>query len=172
MELISHNDGSWSLRKVSELEYLMLSRIQESADPAGCNEACSRLYPSPVTATADLDQQDTWSIEADWREYTEPDLRKGFGKAIQTVAADIESAAIERVSGVDFYEINVPKIHAEYWCSALNQARLVSHYRHDLPAEPGEISKAPGSEEWMAMLQSEIYGVIMEFLVTRVLWIK
>jgi len=172
MELISHNDGTWSLSKVSELEYLMLSRIQESADPAGCNEACSRLYPSPLAATADLDQQETLSIEADWREYTEPDLRKGFDKALQTVATDIESVTIERVAGENFYEINVPQIHAECWCSALNQARLVSHYRHNLPAEAGEIGTGAGSEEWMAMLQSEIYGIIMEFLVTRVLWIE
>ena len=170
MELISHDEGTWSLNRVSGLEYLMLSRIQESADPSGCDEALDRLYPSPVTSTAKLDPQAVMSIEEDWGEYAGPDIRAGFGKALRTVVSDIASACVEDVDGVDYYTITVPDVHAESWCSALNQARLVLHHRHDLPAEAGEMDSGPVSEEWMAMLQSEIYGMLMEFLIQKVLW--
>lgn len=170
MELTSHNDGTWSLERVSELEYLMLSRIQESADPTGCDEALDRLYPSPVTASAKLDQQEVMSIEEDWGEYAGPDIRDTFGKALRIVVSDIESASVEDVDGIDYYTITVQDAHAESWCSALNQARLVLHHRHNLPAEAGEMESGPVSEEWMAMLQSEIYGMLMEFLIQKVLW--
>jgi hypothetical protein len=170
MELISNNDGKWSLKRVSELEYLMLSRIQDSADPSGCEEAVIRLYPSPVTPTAKLDPQAVKSIEDDWREYAGPDIRDGFGKALNTVGSDLASACVEEADGVDYYGLTVPDSHAESWCSALNQARLVLHHKHDLPSEAGEMESGPVSEEWLAILQSEIYGMIMEFLIKEVLW--
>ena len=48
MELIKNDDSTWTLNKVSELEHLMLSRLPDSADPTGCEEASDRLYPSPI----------------------------------------------------------------------------------------------------------------------------
>ena len=41
-----------------------------------------------------------------------------------------------------------------------------------LPDEDGIMGDDPDAEKWMAMLQSEIYSIIMEFLVTRVLRIE
>jgi hypothetical protein len=32
------------------------------------------------------------------------------------------------------------------------------------------MESGPVSVEWMAMLQSEIYGMLMEFLIKKVLW--
>ena len=170
MELTSHNEGTWSLEKVSELEYLMLSRIKESANPAGCDGALDRLYPSPVTPTAKLEQNEVISIEEDRGEHAGPDIRAGFDRALRTVVSDIASASVEDIDGMDYYAITVPDIHAESWCSALNQARLVLHHRHDFPDESEEVESGPVSEEWMAMLQSEIYGMLMEFLIQKVLW--
>jgi len=173
MELLNHDDGTWSLRKVSELEHLMLSRIVGAADPVDCGEAERRLYPSPIIPGAPLAPDEVVSADADWEEYIEPDLREAFRGALEVVGSDIAKATSSNTKeGNLFYEINVPKTHADDWCSALNQARLVIHYRHDLPDEDGEVGDDLDPEMWMAMLQSEIYGIIMDFLVTSVLWLK
>jgi hypothetical protein len=40
-----------------------------------------------------------------------------------------------------------------------------------LPDEDGDMDMSPNPEKWMATLQSEIYGMLMEFLIKKVLWI-
>ena len=169
MELINHEDSTWSLRKVTELEHLMLTRIPEAADASDCEDAQHRLFPSPIAPTAKIDEQKEAEAASDWKEYIEPDLREAFRDALKVVADDIGGAAEKRIDGATYYQINVPKAHADHWCSALNQARLVIHHRHALPDEDGEMDHDPDAEKWMAMLQSEIYSIVMEFLVTRVL---
>ena len=57
MELINNDDSTWTLFKVSELEHLMLTRLPESADSTGCEEASSRLFPSPIAPGSDLDKE-------------------------------------------------------------------------------------------------------------------
>jgi hypothetical protein len=172
MELLNHDDGTWSLRKVSELEQLMLSRILEAADPRDCDGAAQRLYPSPISPDASLGSRTVAAAEEDWREYIEPDLRLAFKNSLDVVEADIAGATATVEEGNTVFEINVPKSHADDWCSALNQARLVIHHRHDLPDEDGEMGDDPDPEKWMAMLQSEIYSILMDFLVTSVMWLK
>lgn len=172
MELINHDDGTWSLLKVTELEHLMLNRIPDAADPSDCEEAQHRLYPSPIAPTANVDEHDEADAVSDWKEYIEPDLRSEFRDSLKIVADDLGGAAERSIDGATFYQINVPKAHADHWCSALNQARLVIHHRHALPNEDVEMDSDPDAEKWMAMLQSEIYSIVMEFLVTCVLWPK
>lgn len=172
MELHNHDDGTWSLRKVTELEHLMLTRLPGAADPTGCEEAQNRLYPSPIAPTADISDRDSAGAENDWREYIEPELRIAFRDALKVVSDDLSQAKAAEEDSTTLYEFNIPKAHADHWCSALNQARLVIHHRHDLPDEDGEMDDDPNPEKWMAMLQSEIYGILMEFLITRVLWMK
>ena len=71
MELIKNDDGTWTLSKVSELEHLMLSRLPESADSTGCEDATERLFPSPISPDADLDYEKKSSADSDWKEYIE-----------------------------------------------------------------------------------------------------
>ncbi len=169
MELIPHSDGTWSMERVTELEHLMLARLPEAADPTGCVGAEHRLYPSPVAPTAELPPREEDAIERDWREFIEPDLRVAFAAAVETVVADVGAAHGSKVGGAVYYQIDVPAEHADAWCSALNQARLVLHHRHRLPDEDGDMDSDLDAERWMAMLQSEIYSIIMEFLVRKVL---
>lgn len=172
MELINHDDGTWSLGKVSELEHLMLTRLPAAADPTGCEEAQNRLYPSPLAPTADVDDNTSAGLEEDWREYIVPDLRQSFGDALKIVSDDLARGELVTDGETTAYDFNIPKAHADHWCSALNQARLVLHYRHNLPDQDGELDGDLDPEKWMAMLQTEIYSILMSFLITRVLWIK
>ncbi|MDE0570362.1 MAG: DUF2017 family protein [Verrucomicrobiales bacterium] len=171
MELINNDDGTWTLSKVSELEHLMLSRLPESADSTGCEEADNRLFPSPISPEADLDNEKKSSADSDWKEYIEPELRVEFRDSLKIVADDLGKAQMAKDEEVNCYEFNIPTAHADYWCSALNQARIVIHYRYNLPDEDGVLDMDPNPEEWMATLQSEIYGMLMEFLIKKVLWV-
>ena len=111
-------------------------------------------------------------MEKDWREFIVPDLKDAFGESLGVVSEDLSRAEFVSDGEITAYRLSVPKDHSEHWCSALNQARLVLHHRHRLPDEDGELEGDPDPEQWMAMLQSEIYGILMEFLITKVLWIK
>lgn len=175
MELAVHNNGTWSLRKLHALEKLLIERIIESADASACPEAMGRLYPY-LLGRPPLDDEEEKQNE-EWREYVQPDLRDQFNSNLNVVSEDLKMMRQTRRKDGDQYALTVPKKHADQWCGALNQARLVLHERFRLP-DPDNPSSEDESDfddtegKWMAMLQSEIYGHIMEFLVTRVLWMK
>lgn len=178
MELSTNDDGTWTLDWLNELEHLMLRRVPEAADPTGNPEAERRIFPdSPLGMPALRDEDE--EMVADWKEFVEPELRVQFRKALDVVRADLARIEKRTRRSVRFHRLVVPKAHADHWCSALNQARLVLHERFGLPDGDGEIEDEKeeeggehGEGQWLAMLQSEIYGGIMEFLVTRVLWLK
>ena len=171
MELIKNNDSTWTLSKVSELEHLMLSRLPESADPSDCEQALDRLFPSPLAPDADLDGDKSFSLENDWEEYIKPELRVEFRDALKIVADDLGKSNMTKEGDLNHYQFIIPTAHANQWCSALNQARIVIHLKYDLPDEDGVMDMSPNPEKWMATLQSEIYGMLMEFLIKKVLWI-
>ncbi|MEC7223785.1 MAG: DUF2017 family protein [Verrucomicrobiota bacterium] len=171
MELIKNNDSTWTLSKVSELEHLMLSRLPESADPSDCEQALDRLFPSPLAPDADLDGDKSFSLENDWEEYIKPELRVEFRDALKIVADDLGKSKMTKEGDLNHYQFIIPTAHANHWCSALNQARIVIHHKYDLPDEDGVMDMSPNPEKWMATLQSEIYGMLMEFLIKKVLWI-
>ena len=170
MELIKNDDSTWTLSKVSELEPLMLSRIPDSADPNGCDRALDRLYPSPIAPDADLDADKSFDLENDWDEFIKPDLQIEFKDALKIVADDLGKSIMPREGDLNLYQFISPTAHANHWCSALNQARIVIHHKYDLPDEDGVMDMSPNPEKWMATLQSEIYGMLMEFLIKKVLW--
>ena len=171
MELIKNDDSTWTLNKVSELEHLMLSRLPDSADPTGCEEASDRLYPSPIAPDAEVDDDKSFTLENDWKEFIEPELRSDFRDSLKVVADDLGKSSMTKEGELNQYEFIIPTAHANHWCSALNQARIVIHHRYDLPSEDGLLDMDPNPEKWMATLQSEIYGMLMEFLIKKVLWI-
>ena len=48
MRLISKDDGTWEMQRIRELEFLMLSKLEEACDPDGSQAAIDRLFPSPL----------------------------------------------------------------------------------------------------------------------------
>ena len=177
MELAIHNDGTWSLGKLHALERLLLERVIDAANPKDCSTAQERLFPHILGHPPVTDEEEKQDEE--WKEYVQPDLQQHFNSALDVVAADLKTITKKRSKHGDLFSLTVPKKHADQWCSALNQARLVLHERFKLPdgESPDRFLESEDEEpdaegKWMAMLQSEIYSHIMEFLVTRVLWLK
>lgn len=172
MELVENKDGTWTLRRMQDLEKLLLERVVEAANYEESPKARKRLFPGPVRGDVPGGDEDGDSINTDWEELVEPELEAGFRESLDVVEGDLEKIKKRRGTKGATYEISVPKAHADDWCKALNQARLVLHEQFDLPDPEETLDDDPGEGKWMAMLQSEIYGVIMEFLVTRILWLK
>ena len=146
----------------------MLERIHEAADTTNHPEARKRLFPSLLAGEPET-PSDKQAIE-DWEEYIQPDLESQFRSAVDTVLADLRAAVpdTDEEDASTVRHIRIPNDHADAWCSALNQARLALHAKHHLPDDDKD-----GPEEfdnWLPLLQSEIYGVIMEFLIRSVLW--
>ncbi|MGI9240020.1 MAG: DUF2017 family protein [Verrucomicrobiales bacterium] len=170
MRLISKDDGTWEMQRIRELEFLMLSKLEDACDPDGSKAALDRLFPSPLGRPSVDDKED--ELVADWEDLVHPDLLSQFKSSIGVVVADMRNITSRKRSGEMEYRLIVPKKHADDWCSTLNQARLILHEHHKLPEEEFELDMEGGHEQWLAILQSEIYGSIMEFLVTRILWLK
>ena len=103
MELIKNDDSTWTLSKVSELEHLMLSRLPDSADPTGCEEASDRLYPSPIAPDAEVDDDKSFTLENDWKEFIEPELRSDFRDSLKVVADDLGKSSMTKEGELNQY---------------------------------------------------------------------
>src|SRR5882724_12406090 len=106
--------------ELSELDPFLaelLRQIPASADPGGAPVAEERLF-SPPTDGKEAE------ICAEWKLYVQPELRRLFQTATQTVAADLEQLNGNEKSFVN-RTLRIPSKHADAWLSALNQARLV-----------------------------------------------
>jgi len=160
----------WEIQRFHELEFLMLTKLVAATDPSGSAAAAARLFPLPLGRPAIDELED--EIVADWESLTRPDLESLFRSAVDVVRADLLKIAGRKRSGEMEYQLVVPKKHADDWCSTLNQARIVLHERYQLPDEDEDFELDGGHERWLAIIQSEIYGAIMEFLVRQILWLK
>ncbi len=83
MRLISKDDGTWEMQRIRELEYLMLSKLEDACDPGGSQGAIDRLLPSPLGRPAVDDKED--ELVADWESLAHPDLRSQFKSSIEVV---------------------------------------------------------------------------------------
>src|SRR5437660_4893600 len=82
MEICRHNDQI----EISELDPFLaelLRQIPASASPDGLAAAEQRLFSSPTNAKEP-------ELCAEWKIYVEPELRRLFQSATETVAADLE----------------------------------------------------------------------------------
>src|SRR5438309_12109771 len=82
MEICRHNDQI----EISELDPFLaelLRQIPASASPDGLAAAEQRLFSSPTNAKEP-------ELCAEWKIYVEPELRRLFRSATETVAADLD----------------------------------------------------------------------------------
>ncbi len=147
--------------EISELDPFLaelLRQIPESAKPEGVAAAEERLFSLPA-APADTD------LCAEWKLYVEPELRRLFHSATETVSADLKT-----LNGCTKPFANctlrIPTANAEAWLSALNQARLVIASKYAFT--DGELSdhyRSPiGSRRDLGLFQVNFYGFLQEFI--------
>ena len=147
--------------EISELDPFLaelLRQIPASTSPEGSTAAEQRLFSRPAG------QSEKESC-AEWKLYVEPELRRLFQTATETVTADLQQLnGNERTFAIR--TLRIPTQHADAWLSTLNQARLAiaasyqfsdhelcDHYRSPL-----------GNRRDLSLFQVNFYGFLQEFI--------
>ena len=113
------------------------------------------------------------NVCAEWKLYVEPELRRLFHSATETVAADLK-----QLSGNEKPFANrmlfIPANHADAWLNALNQARLVIAAKNDFSeGELGDNYRSPiGSRRDLSLFQVNFYGFLQEFILRELIGLR
>ncbi len=147
--------------ELSELDPFLaelLRQIPASADPGGVSAAEQRLFSRP-TAGKETD------ICSEWKMYVEPELRRLFQTATQTVVADLEQLNGNEKNLAN-HTLRIPTKHADAWLSALNQARVVITAKNNFTeSELNDQFRSPiGSRRDLSLFQVNFYGFLQEFI--------
>jgi Domain of unknown function (DUF2017) len=147
--------------EISELDPFLaelLRQIPASANPDGAPGAEQRLFSPPTTG------RET-EICAEWKMYVEPELRRLFQSATETVAGDLEQLNGNEKTSAN-RTLRIPAKHSDAWLSALNQARLVIAVRNNFTEnELNDHFRSPiGSRRDLSLFQVNFYGFLQEFI--------
>ncbi|HJX25560.1 MAG TPA: DUF2017 family protein [Chthoniobacterales bacterium] len=152
--------------EISELDPFLaelLRQIPASTNPEGNPAAEQRLFSRP----ADKCEKESC---AEWKLYVEPELRKSFGTATETVASDLQQLNGNERTFAN-RTLRIPAKHADAWLSALNQARLVIAAKYDFTE--GELCdhyRSPiGSRRDLSLFQVNFYGFLQEFILREII---
>ena len=161
MEICQRKDGI----EISELDPFLaelLRQIPGSTNPEGVAAAEERLFSPPTNGKER-------EICTEWKLYVEPELRRLFQTATQTVATDLEQLDGNEKK-LASQTLCIPVKHADAWLNALNQARLVIAAKYSFT--DGELSdhlRSPiGSRRDLSLFQVNFYGFIQEFILRAV----
>ena len=157
MEICRRNDYI----EISELDPFLaelLRQIPASANPEGLEAAEQRLFSSPTNGKEP-------EICAEWKLYVEPELRRLFQTATETVAADLGQLNGNE-KNLGNRTLCIPSKHADAWLNALNQARLVIAAKYNFTdGELGEHFRSPiESRRDLSLFQVNFYGFLQEFI--------
>ena len=147
--------------EISELDPFLaelLRQVPESTKPEGDEKAEARLFSLPADASET-------ELCSEWKLYVEPELRRLFRSATETVAADLNQLNGKSKPFANC-TLRIPKKHAQAWLSALNQARLVIAAKYNFTeAELSDHYRSPiGSRRDLGLFQVNFYGFLQEFI--------
>jgi len=139
----------------------LLRQIPGSTNPEGKAEAEARLFTQPSTKK---------EICAEWKSYVEPELRRIFRSATETVAADLAQLNGNEKS-LRNRTLRIPLEHADAWLNTLNQARLVIAAKNKFTEEElSDHDRSPiGSRRDLSLFQVNFYGFLQEFILREIL---
>jgi Domain of unknown function (DUF2017) len=155
MEICRQGDGLI----ISDLDPFLaelLRQIPSSTNPEGVPAAEQRLFSAPAQAK---------DMCAEWKTYVEPELRRLFQSATETVAEDLTQLNGKEKSFANC-TLRIPAEHADAWLNALNRARLVIASKCDFSErELNDPYRSPiGSRRDLSLFQMNFYGFLQEFI--------
>ena len=136
----------------------LLRQIPACANPEGAPAAEERIFSLPSNGSET-------ELCSEWKTYVEPELRRLFQTATQTVAADLEQLNGNEKNLAN-RTLRIPAKHADAWLSALNQARLVIAAKNRFTEnELNDHLHSPiGSRRDLSLFQVNFYGFLQEFI--------
>lgn len=155
---ICRRDGDVEISDLDPFLAELLRQIPASADPEGMPAAERRLFMAP----ADPAEKE---LCKEWKIYVEPELRRLFRSATETVAEDLKQLGGREKSFAN-RTLRIPSKHMDAWLNALNQARLALAAKHNFTdGELGDHNRSPvGSRRDLSLFQVNFYGFIQEFI--------
>jgi len=147
--------------EISELDPFLaelLRQIPDSTRTEGVEGAQQRLFSQPA-------QDSEREICAEWKVYVEPELRRLFQTATETVAGDLQQLN----GGTKPFAnctLRIPTQNAEAWLNALNQARLTIAAKYNFnEVDLCDHYRSPiGSRRDLGLFQVNFYGFLQEFI--------
>ena len=140
----------------------LLRQVPASTNPEGVSaaEAEARLFSRPSAEK---------EICAEWKSYVEPELRRLFRSATETVADDLVQLNGNEKS-LRNSTLTIPFEHADAWLNALNQARLVIATKYEFSDEElNDHDRSPiGSRRDLSLFQVNFYGFLQEFILREI----
>jgi Domain of unknown function (DUF2017) len=136
----------------------LLRQIPACANPEGAPAAEERIFSLPSNGSEP-------ELCAEWKMYVEPELRRLFQTATQTVAGDLEQLSGNEKNLANRI-LRIPVKHADAWLSALNQARLVIAAKNNFTEiELNDHLHSPiGSRRDLSLFQVNFYGFLQEYI--------
>jgi hypothetical protein len=133
----------------------LLRQIPACANPEGAPAAEERIFSPPSNGSET-------ELCAEWETYVEPELRRLFQTATQTVATDLEQ--LNGNENLANRTLRIPVKHADAWLNALNQARLVIAAKNNFTeTELNDHLHSPiGSRRDLSLFQVNFYGFLQE----------
>ena len=127
----------------------------------GCPEKTYHVFPAKHAVGNGKETE----LCAEWKMYVEPELRRLFQTATETVAGDLEQLNGNEKSLAN-RTLRIPAKHADAWLSALNQARLVIAAKNNFTeTELNDHLHSPiGSRRDLSLFQVNFYGFLQEFI--------
>lgn len=147
--------------EISEIDPFLaelLRQLPESCSVEGVEAAQQRIFSPPAPASEA-------EICSEWKVYVEPELRRLFLSATETVSADLQ-----QLDGCTKPFANcalrIPLGNADAWLNALNQARLAISAKYNFTdGELGDHYRSPiGSRRDLGLFQVNFYGFLQEFI--------
>ena len=140
----------------------LLRQIPESCNVDGVEAAQQRIFSAPTCASEK-------EICAEWKVYVEPELRRLFRSATETVEADLQQLN-DCTKPFANCTLRIPMENAEAWLNALNQARLAIAAKYNFT--DGELCdhyRSPiGSRRDLGLFQVNFYGFLQEFILQEI----
>ena len=136
----------------------LLRQIPDSTRPEGVEAAEQRLFSLPADPSST-------ELCAEWKVYVEPELRRLFESATETVTSDLKmlNGSTKPFSNCT---LRIPTCNSDAWLNALNQARLVIATKYGFTeAELSDHYRSPiGSRRDLSLFQVNFYGFLQEFI--------
>lgn len=157
MEVFRKN-GSLEISEIDPFLAELLRQIPESTQTEAVPAAERRLFTAPA-------EPNEKEFCAEWKIYVEPELRRLFQSANETVEADLRQLDKHEKPFANC-NLRIPIAHSEAWLNTLNQARLALAAKYDFTeAELSDHYRSPiGSRRDLSLFQVNFYGFLQEFI--------
>jgi len=134
----------------------LLRQIPASTNTEGTPAAEQRIFSTPAQSK---------ELCKEWKTYVEPELRRLFQSATETVTSDLTQLNGNEKS-LRNCTLRIPLDHADAWLNTLNQARLVIAAKYDFTeTELNDHYHSPvGSRRDLGLFQVNFYGFLQEFI--------